>query len=308
MNIRRLLFAVAALPALVGWTVAPLAIGHSLFQDSGTPDGSAERIVVTVMDKDENPAPPPAKGSIEMRIGKQAAEVEEIRSLKDTPLIFSILVDVSGSSRQFAKEESRAAVALFRYLTSSNYRGYLVLFKSGLTTTDSFLDAEAVQQILTTFPLESRVGRTSLYDAITHAVTQQLGSTKFPKDPRRTIFVFSDGGDNASHSNLSATVKLAQKEGVSIFSIGLSSQVLNAPTMEEQRGWLNLRTLSRRTGGLATFLDEPGSDPARMAHLMDGQCLLSFKRPTVISKKSYALMIKSSDKSILLLAPGRYVP
>lgn len=305
MNIYRQILSVVA-SALIGWAACPVTLGGSFSQSSNVATESLPHIVMTVTDKHENPLVPPAKESIQVRIDGQSAENEEIRSLKDTPLIFSVLVDVSGSTRHFANQEAGAAIALFRHLSSANNHGYLVLFNSGVLTTDRVVDAVGAEQLLTKFPAESRTGMTCLFDAINHVVVQQLDSATFRGNPRRTIFVLSDGGDNASHESLDATVKLAQREGVSIFSIALSRQILSAPTPEERQGWENLSTLSYDTGGLATFLDEPAGDPVRIAHLMDGQCLLSFKLPTAKSDKLYPLKIKSSDKEIVLLASSRY--
>jgi len=306
MNIYRALPALIV-SALIVWAAPLFSAAHSFSQSSGIPTESAARIVVTVSDKHENPPAPPAKESIKMRIGGKAAEVEEIRSLKDTPLIFSVLMDVSGLTRRVANQESEATIALFRHLSLGNNHGYLVLFNSGVVTTDRFVDAQGAQQILAKLPPESRTGMPRLFDAINHVVVQQLGFAKFRENPRRTIFVLSNGGDNASHESLDATVKLAQREGVSIFSIALFHHpILSAPTPEERQGWDNLSTLSRDTGGLATFLGEPVGDPVRIAHLVDGQCLVSFELPAAESGKLYPLKIESSDKEIVLLAPSRY--
>src|ERR1700692_1510798 len=49
-----------------------------------------------------------------------------------------------------------------------------------------------------------------------------------------------------------------------------------------------LKTLSDKTGGSVTFLDQPGDSVQTAAHFTDGQCLLLFKPPALKPNKSYA--------------------
>lgn len=281
--------------------------GDSPCQISAAPTTeTAAQVLFTVSDDAGNPAPLPTRDSVRLSIDKRPVEIEEIRSLKNSPLFFSVLLDISGSSKHFADQQIAAATRLFGDLSRGDNHGYLILFKSEVVTSDRFIGTSSVEEILRRFPPQSRSGGTALYDAIIHAAIEQLSSAKIPRNSRRAIFILSDGGDNTSHKSLAQTLKLVQNEGIPIFSIGFSRDKGSDSPRELKRDFETLRTLSDSTGGVVTFLDQPGDPVQRAAYLIDGQCLMLFKPPTLKPKKSYALRIESSVKEIHVLAPTEY--
>jgi hypothetical protein len=281
--------------------------GDSPSQISAAPTTeTTAQVLFTVSDDAGNPVPAPTRDSVRLSIDKRPVEIEEIRSLKNNPLFFSVLVDVSGSSRQFADQQIAATSRLFGDLSTGNNHGYLVLFKSEVGTNDRFLGTSEVEEILRRHPAQTRNGGTSLYDAIIHAAMEQLSSTKIPKGPRRAIFILSDGGDNTSHKSLDQTLKIVQNEGIPIFSIGFSRSKPSDSPRTLKRGFETLRTLSSTTGGLVSYLDQPGDTVGRVANLMEGQCMLLFKPATLKPKKSYTLKIESSVKEVHVLASTQY--
>jgi hypothetical protein len=297
------------IPLVAADTLAQVApqSDDSPTQSSAAPTTEAiAQVLFTVADDAGNPVPAPARDSVRLRIDRQPVEIEEIRSLKNSRLFFSVLLDISGSSKQFADQQIAAATRLFSNLSTGDNHGYLILFKSEIATSDRFLGTSSVEEILRRFPPQSRSGGTGLYDAIIHAATEQLSSTKVPRNSRRAIFILSDGGDNSSHRSLEQTLKIVQSEGIPIFSIGFSRDKGPDSPRELKRDLETLRTLSDSTGGLVTFLDQPGDPVQRAANLTDGQCLVLFKSPTLKSNKSYALKIESSLKEIRVLAPTEY--
>jgi len=286
---------------------AALQLEDSPSQISAPPaTEAAAQVLFTVSDDAGNPALTPTRDSLRLSIDKRPVEIGEIRSLKNSPLFFSVLLDVSGSSKKFADQQTAAAARLFGDLSTGDNHGYLILVKSEIATNDRFLGTSSVEEILRRFPPQSRSGGTALYDAIIHAAEEQLSSTRIPKNSRRAIFILSDGGDNSSHRSLEQTLKLVQKEGIPIFSIGFSRDKGSDSPRELKLDFEILRTLSIGTGGLVAFLDEPGDPVRRATYLLDGQCLMLFKPPTLKPKKSYALNIDSSIKEIHVLAQAEF--
>jgi VWFA-related protein len=286
--------------------IAPQS-GDSPTQSSAAPTAvTSAQVLFTVSDDSGNAVPAPAKDSVRLRIDKQPVEIEEIRSLKNTPLFFSVLLDISGSSKQFAGQQIAAATRLFADLSTSENHGYLILFKSEIATSDRFISTSSVEEILRRFPPSSRTGGTALYDAIIHAAAEQLSSTKVPRNSRRAIFILSDGGDNSSHKSLEQTLKLVRSEGIPIFSLGFSRDKGSDSARELKRDLETLKTLSDSTGGFVTFLDQSGDPVQRAASLVDGQCVMLFKPPSLKPNKSYALKIESSVKGIHVFAPTEY--
>lgn len=267
---------------------------------------SSAHILLTVSDNSGKPVAAPLKNSVQLQIGGRLVEIEEIRSLKDSPLFFSVLVDVSGSSKQFADRQIAAASSLFRHLSTGGNQGYLILFNFKVATSDRSLGASAAEETLRRFPEGVRVGATALYDAVVHAAEEQLSSTKVPKGSRRVIFILSDGGDNTSRKSLAETIRVVQKEGIPIFSIGFSRTKGSDSPRELKRDLDTLKALNGATGGWGTFLDEPGDAVEQEINLTDAQCLVSFKSPQLKAKRSYPLKIDSSIKEIQLLAPKEY--
>lgn len=303
------LFLALSISILVTNTSAQVApqTADSHTQGSTAPTAvNSGQALITVFDDSGNAVPAPARDSVRLQINKQPVEIEEILSLRYSPLYFSVLLDISGSSKQFADEQIAAAIRLFAYLSTGQNHGYLILFKSKITTSDRFIDTSSVEEILRGIPPRSRWGPTALYDAIIHAATEQLSSTKVPRNSRRAIFILSDGGDNNSHKSLEQTLKLVRREGIPIFSLGFSPDKSSYSARELKLDLETLRTLSDSTGGFVTFLDQSG-DPVRLAaSLAGGQCVMLFKPPTLKPNKSYALKIESSVKEIHILAPTEY--
>lgn len=280
-------------------------ISPSQISASPTTEATAQ-VLFIVSDSSGRPATAPTKDSLRLSIDKRPVEIEEILPLKNSPLFFSVLLDVSGSSRKFAEKQIAAATRLFGDLSKGENRGYLILFKSEISTNDRFIGASAVEEILRRFPPKSRFGATALYDAIIHASEEQLSSTKIPGNSRRAIFILSDGGDNSSHKSLDQTLKVVERNGIPIFSIGFSRDTSSYSARESKRDFEILRTLSHNTGGFVTFLDEQGDLDRRATDLIDGQCLMLFKPPTLKPNKSYPLKIESTIKETNVLAPSEY--
>lgn len=265
-----------------------------------------DHVLLIFTDSAGNPISPPDKSVLQLHIHGKPIEIEEIRSLKDSPLVFSMLVDVSGSTREFADAQIAAASRLFRELSSGGAHGYLIVFSNRVVMVDRFVDAEGVDRALRAFPPPSRTGITALYDAVLRA-TSQLNSAEGANRSRRAMFIFSDGGDDHSHTNLDAITRAAQGGGIPIFSIGYPVGMYRKSTPEEAESWENLKRLSRATGGLATLLNEPRDPLSQFVHLMGSQCLISFKRPPLEPKKSYEMKVQSSAKDFRILAPTAYL-
>jgi VWA domain containing CoxE-like protein len=287
---------------------APISSGSNPHQDSParTP-GAQARILLTASDSKGNPVSAPTKESVQLHIGGQPVEIAEIRSLKDSPLVFSVLVDVSGSSEPFADQQVAATSKLFRDLAIGNNRGYLILFKSGLSTNDQVISAAAVEEVMNRFPRKTRSGGTALYDALVHAATEQLARTKIPSDSRRAIFVLSDFSDNGSRTSLTETLKFLQQQSTPVVAIGFSRSSGANSSREKSMELATWKSLFNGTGGWGTFLDEAGDGVGRAAALTNGQCLLLFRPPELKPEKSYRLKIESSAKGIRIIAPTEYV-
>ena len=122
----------------------------------------------------------------------------------------------------------------------------LIAFDSGVDLLQDFTDnpeelAEAVRKI-------RAGGGTSLYDAISLAVTEKVAG----EQGRKVLIVISDGDDNASRVSLTETMEVAQKNNVAIYTISTNAAA-NFGTRDQQRGDDTLKTFAEETGGRAFF-------------------------------------------------------
>lgn len=251
--------------------------------------------------------PPPSLDSLQVQFDGKPAEIIQLKSLRDEPLYFSMLVDTSGSTQLFADQEIVAASKLFRALVTGNNHGYLVIFNEKVAASKETISAENVEEALKEFPPKSRWGPTALYDALVFACTQELPSTVLPPNARRAIIVFSDGGDNASRHSLRLTLETAQREGIPIFPISPTKEKDMGSSSSQKREGQALRTLSQGTGGMVTILDDPGSVIASVTRFIEGQDLASIRTATLDSKKSHSLKIEAPGREIHILVQAEYV-
>ncbi|MBZ5539572.1 MAG: VWA domain-containing protein [Acidobacteriia bacterium] len=256
------------------------------------------QVLITIVSKGGSPVSAPAKSDFLIRDDRHSVEVKELRSVKDEPLIFSLLVDASGSMRSIRSSQIAGAIRLFNALSKQGNRGYLILFGDEVTTNDQFVDAPIAEQILNQ---EDPRGSTALFDAIVHAAKQQLTSAKNYPSSRRAIFLFSDGGDNASRNSLEHTLTVLQREGISVFPIAMPSK---KPGKQESA---NLRALSQNTGGDIVSLDESGDFVSRLVESIDNQYLLSFSAFPAKRHKLHSLEVKSVSQDIEVSAPTQYL-
>lgn len=260
------------------------------------------RILVGFRDGKGRPVPAPPKDALHARLGETPVEVEDLRPLRNEPLIFSLIVDKSGSSRSNAGKQTAAAVSLFRAFSTGDNHGYLTVFKDGVSASKQFVYASEVEQILKEIPPG---GSTALYDAIEVVCKEQLNSTLLPPNSRRAIFVFSDGGDNTSHISLTKTIEVAQKAGIPIISIKL--RVDTESQRQAKSELAALKSLSESTGGMVVLPDEDRDEMGLLPGLLEGQSVLTLKTPELRHKKTYALKIESLSKNVKVLAQAEFI-
>lgn len=260
------------------------------------------RILVGFRDGKGRPVPAPSKDALHARLGETPVEIEDLRPLRNEPLIFSLIVDKSGSSRSNAGKQTAAAVGLFTAFSTGDNHGYLTVFKDGVSASKQFVYASEVEKILKEIPPG---GSTALYDAIEVVCKEQLNSTLLPPNSRRAIFVFSDGGDNTSHISLTKTIEVAQKAGIPIISIKL--RVDTESQRQAKSELAALKSLSESTGGLVVLPDEDRDEMGLLPSLLEGQSVLTFRTPALKPKKTYALKIESLSKNVKVLSQTEFI-
>ena len=162
----------------------------------------------------------------------------------DTPVAAGLVVDHSGSMRHKIPDVVAAAQAFARSSSPAdqmfvvNFNEHVTL---GLPTDKSFSDiptelGEAISGAAAT-------GQTALYDAITSA----LEHLQTAHQDKKVLIVISDGGDNASRHTLEEALRMAERSGALVYTIGIYDEG------DPDRNPKVLRHLAQATGGEAFF-------------------------------------------------------
>ena len=232
-------------PSTPGQQASSATVSQPVAQSRESSETAQLRILL--LDDSGRPLTKVSKDAITVQFDKQTAEVQDLQPLVSEPLYFSMLVDVSGSARPTTDAQIIANVRLFRILQKDgDNHGYVVLFNDDIVTAgEGVKTAGAVEQLLRT--AEYR-GSTALYNTIDYICAKQLSRTILPASARRALVVISDGADTTGRATLKTAITTAQREGVRIFPIVLSTD--RKHKREGGRGLKTLKALSESAGGL----------------------------------------------------------
>jgi len=177
------------------------------------------------------------------------------------PVSLGILVDTSGSMTASLAATAHGVASLLSDEVHGD-ESFLLEFAGAAQVTVPFTgDSEKVIQHV----MQARPGgHTCLLDAIDLG----LRELQHARNPRRAIVIFSDGGDNASHSSESAIHKSLSESDVVLFAIGIFHRYSGrSPTPGEIEGPHLLGKLAQQTGG-ELYSPERLDALVRLGHLV----------------------------------------
>jgi VWFA-related protein len=248
---------------------------------------------LTVLAKDDSPIVL-QEADLSVLVDKKVAQVKRVRSAKDDPLLFAVLVDVSKSDAASANSIKEAAFQLFQGLASAPNQGYLVLFNHRVAMSQVPLSVSQAKKALDVAIFD---GGTAVYDAIEQTCKQKLGRAANPARSRRVIVLISDGEDNSSYVTHMKAEQAALEEGVSVFSV-----VTKGP-MGGPHGEKFLNEISQRTGGLATDDDLKQAVPVSLAAI-EAQWSVTVVPTRSADRKLHSMQIKCGQKDVRISAPS----
>src|SRR5437870_2340841 len=76
-------------------------------------------VLITISDNQGHITSEPNKNELVVHDDKKLVEVAEVRSVRDDPLVFSLLVDYSGSSREMQDSQVETAIRLSQALSKT---------------------------------------------------------------------------------------------------------------------------------------------------------------------------------------------
>ena len=228
---------------------------------------------------------------LSVSIDKQPSPIGVMRSSKEDPLLFAVLVDVSNSDAASANAIRQVTLQLFQGLGNGRNHGYLVLFNQGVAISKQPLATSQAKQAVEEVKF---TGGTAVYDAIEQTCRRTLNRLANPDNPRRVIILISDGADNQSHVPYTKAEEVAQEEGVPVFSL--------AP-QAEPRGERFLKEVSESTGGRYINNNLQQVVPIVLSAI-DAQWLVSFTPSQPGGGKLHSVRVKSTQKHVEISAPA----
>jgi len=209
-------------------------------------------VPVTITDDYHRPVVGLDQENFQLFEGKKAQEIKNFSS-EDAPVSVGILVDTSGSMAN-KLDRAREAVAQFCDQANPQDEFFMITFADTPRLMTDFTNRpEKIENDLLTARSK---GQTALLDAIYLAI-QKMQDARYS---RKSLLIFSDGGDN--HSRYSEhNVKAAIRESdVTVYAVGTYEHWVS--TQEEMLGPELLESIADTTGGQAFTLTNANDMPA----------------------------------------------
>lgn len=176
------------------------------------------------------------------------------------PLRIGMLLDTSNSIRERLHFEQDAAIAfLYNVIRRGQDEAFVMTFDDEPEVIQDYTGD--MSQLSEVIEKQNAGGGTALNDAI-YAASERLMDAPTPSpnpDIRRILVLISDGDDNLSDHALSDAIQMADRAGVSIYTISTNNDWVEVDTtsapqkLQYSEGDKILKELANETGGRAFF-------------------------------------------------------
>lgn len=175
----------------------------------------------------------------------------------DLPLTLALVIDSSGSQREFVKAHRRHIKTFLKRILQPRDRVLLVGFANRVTLITDFTSSyDKLMDNLEEYhdrdrgfsdlgPQEIRISGSAFYDGIYHAADEKLKNV----ESRKAIIVFSDGEDNASAHHMMDAIEIAQNVGAPVYGIRYTETRRGRVTARNKYGTAVMRRIGVETGG-----------------------------------------------------------
>jgi Ca-activated chloride channel family protein len=214
---------------------------------------------------------------------KPPARIVQFAPQSKLPLRLALLVDTSGSVHdRFSFEKSAATKFVQKVLSNPSDLGFIAGFSSEPSVTQDF-SADPVE-LGKGIDALANGGGTALFDAVSFAC-RKLGEYPDGERVARVLVILSDGEDNSSHGSLKQSIQVAEKTGVTIYTISTREDVGDKTDADRV-----LEVLAERTGGEAMFpmdLHTLGASFDKLRDLIRSRYFIAYKPASFQPNGSY---------------------
>jgi Ca-activated chloride channel family protein len=218
----------------------------------------------------------------------------------DLPLTLALMVDTSGSQRDFIPDEIADSAGFFPALmTKPQDRAVLVQFDSEILELAELTNSVPTLEEALSKLSDKRgdlAGGTRLYDAISTVSHLELGDQL----GRRAMVILTDGGDFGSETKIGAAIAEAQRADIMIYSVYYSRGGGNKGALER---------LSNATGGRVFTVGPTMSLKQVYAAINDDMRLayeLGYRPPESHPNKFHKIELSTIDKKLTIQARKGY--
>lgn len=281
-------------PSLViCWSLVFLCALRTVAQTSKAASQDAVRVLATVSPRGAKLS----KDQLTALVDNHPTEISDVSPANEQPLVFAILLDISGSLRTKGEQssEEELALELFRAMASPSNKGFLGDFNDELYLS---YNPASVDSVVKELKIVGRFrGGTALRDAVLGAAKLVNKASKGTSS-RRAVFVFTDGEDNASKLSPKQAVPELQKQGVPIFCV-----LLLDPKTHQKTG--AAQALSDSTGGVVLTLSDPRESVPTLVGFTQNQYWLSVQFDRAGKNNLHSFAVKSTDANLQIDVPAK---
>lgn len=218
----------------------------------------------------------------------------------ELPLTLALMVDTSGSQRDFIPDEIAASTSLFPALmTRPKDRAVLVQFDTEILELAELTNSLPTLEEALSKLSDKRgdlAGGTRLYDAISTVSHLELGDQL----GRRAMVILTDGGDFGSETKIGTAIAEAQRADIMIYSVYYSRGGGNKGALER---------LSNATGGRVFTVGPTTSLTQVYAAINDDlrqAYELGYRPPDSHPNKFHKIELSTPDKKLTVQARKGY--
>jgi Ca-activated chloride channel homolog len=292
--------------------LASLASARAQAPDTLTPDTPTLKIAsnlvavsAVVRDKSGQPVANLTRNDFLLKQDGKPQPITYFSQGSDLPLTLALMVDTSGSQRNYISDEIAAGQSFFpAMMTRPDDRAVLVQFDNAILQlvkiTSSVITLEHGLAYLTQshsdYTAPGRGGGTLLFDAIIAVSHVELGNQL----GRRAMVILTDGGDNGSHFKAKHAIAEAQRADIMVYTVYYSNGGGNEDILKD---------ISRQTGGRefsvnsTMTLQEIYTDIASDLRL---QYEIGYRPPDPRPNKYHKIDLKLTDKDLAVQARDGY--
>jgi VWFA-related protein len=224
---------------------------------------------------------------------KPPEKVVQFAPQSKLPLRLALLVDTSGSVKdRFSFEKAAATKFVQKVLSNPSDLGFIAGFATNPTVTQDFSSNPAA--LGSGIDKLANGGGTALFDGVSFAC-RKLG--EYPDDERvaRVLVILSDGEDNSSHSSLKQSIQVAERAGVTIYTVSTKEGISDKTDADRV-----LEALAESSGGEALFpgdLHTLGTSLDKLRELIRSRYFIAYKPANFQPNGSYRTITVIAERN-----------